>query len=284
MLPTNSSQACTAAVTELTYQPQSFSAEVVFYTKDEWTRLFKKLRAAVSDPDSSKEAKEIFKALYGTPHPPDTAKLNSKLDNAVRTGRKEFNAATADELMSHLAVYIDSAVRSDSKDVILYWPLVKVVRIKGPFMCLQGGLRLVDLPGSNDRFDYPCFTLSRTLWPLTAVSLCVFSNKAREDVAKKYFKMAQYLWILAPIKRAASSKTASILVSDALNKRFRREMLLAGLLSNLSVVATCADEVNASEVVRNLGITDLNPNNPDDEIAIARRRVRCGPEACGGFL
>ncbi len=31
-----------------------------------------------------------------------------------------------------------------------FWPIVKTVRIRGPFQALRSGAKLVDLPGIND--------------------------------------------------------------------------------------------------------------------------------------
>lgn len=77
--------------------------------------------------------------------------------------------------------------------------------------------------------------------------------------------------ISAPIKRAADSKTVSLLVGDALNRKFRRQMLMDGLLSSMAIIATCSDDINPGEIIRTLELDPTEYENAEDFVLANRR-------------
>jgi hypothetical protein len=65
-----------------------------------------------------------------------------------------------------------------------FWPLIKQVKIRIKAEALSTGAVLCDLPGVAD------------------------ANAARSSIAKDYMKLANCIWVLAPIHRAVDDKTA----------------------------------------------------------------------------
>lgn len=121
-----------------------------------------------------------------------------------------------------------AAAKNDS--IKAYWPLIKVIRIFVKHEILESGLVIVDLPGVQD------------------------SNAAREEVAQDYMQNCSGLFMISPITRAVSDKTAK----ELLGERFRRQMKMdCGYINNVvTFVATKTDDISVTEAVFELGLEE----------------------------
>lgn len=197
LLPTNCMRACTAVVTEISfnYKNDRYRAEIEFISRDEWRKelelLYQELldangnvaREATMNEDSEAGiAYAKMKAVY--PH------LTREDMSAISMGRlmdhsnakvlgttQDFESTDALSFYQRLQQYVDSREKSrggPEKDSVgpsrEYWPLIKVVRLYVRAAALKTGAVIVDLPGVHD------------------------SNQARAAVAQKYMKQCTGLW------------------------------------------------------------------------------------------
>jgi len=102
------------------------------------------------------------------------------------------------------------------------WPLIRVVKLTGPWPVLESGACLVDLPGVRD------------------------ANAARAKVSQDYLQHCHQLWIVAPIQRAVDDGTAK----DLMGEQFKRRLLMDGKYGKLAFVCTQTDDCEATEILR----------------------------------
>eukprot|EP00873_Tetraselmis_striata_P009523 jgi/Tetstr1/429787/TSEL_019654.t1 len=84
------------------------------------------------------------------------------------------------DLRLAVEAYVDSTNVTSSGAL---WPLVKSVKLRGPWEALAGGAVLVDAPGVQD------------------------DNSARDAVVKSYLRSAHAVWLVSNIRRAVNDKT-----------------------------------------------------------------------------
>jgi GTPase SAR1 family protein len=267
VLPTNSSAGCTAAATELVYRPHGYQVSVQFMDK----QTFNILRMALIRQyklEKSQKARDFIRAVWGDVDLASSGKaeLQTPTDFEPLLGTtKTFAFASIQQARACVAKYVDSTdtgvavqfaaalapvapskhttrstsasasgtpkVAAKRKHEPKLWPIVKILKIEGPWKILSGGVKLVDLPGSGDY------------------------NKARQDAADDFMTKCKHLWICSNIKRAATNAQVADLLG--MSKRAKQEALMRGLLASACVVATQADDVNEAEVRRNLGLADM---------------------------
>jgi hypothetical protein len=116
----------------------------------------------------------------------------------------------------------DYVYRKGNGNLPQTWPLIRKVRIAGPWDVLSTGACLVDLPGVKD------------------------ANAARAKVAETYIQNCSMIWIVASIKRAVDDGTAKELMGE----QFKRRLLMDGQYGNISFICTQTDDVEASETMR----------------------------------
>lgn len=186
LVPTNCMRACTAVITEISYneserEDQKYCAEIHFISKNDW---IKELRVMLTDITDGQD-------VLGTEH------ANSESDTAVAYHKmravypflksEELNKGKFDinELVAHPSVkdllgtikqltssnskkfmglvkqFIDSKEKGgggeNKPDEMEYWPLIKVVKVFIRSPILRSGLVLVDLVGD---FDIPIWLRS----------------------------------------------------------------------------------------------------------------------------
>lgn len=171
LVPTSGMRACTAVITEISYNNSNhpherYRAEVQFISADEWKHelhvLLDELR---TNPGSSGDLHEGEvgvayskpKAVYpgitkddllGEKYTPESLAEYTSI-KGVLGSRVEISVRTADELSGYLQKYIDSMDSNPNGECegspMEYWPLVKVVNIFVKSPVLESGLVLVDL-------------------------------------------------------------------------------------------------------------------------------------------
>lgn len=172
LVPTSGMRACTATVTEISYNhsddpSELYRAEVEFVSPEEWSRELisllddlidsdGKLSGECNDPDTDAGlAYSKIKAVYPSMTkeqivrcPGDLlAMAQEPLVYEVLGRVKRLRATSSADLYNGLQQYIDSKSKTSSQ--MEYWPLVKVVRIYCKAPALSTGVVLVDLPGKH---------------------------------------------------------------------------------------------------------------------------------------
>lgn len=249
LLPTNGMRACTAVITEVSWNDiedpeQAYRAEVEFVSPDEWDSELKLMYAEILDDngqlipswrDKTTEAGIAYdkvEALY--PEMTQDMILKSKPKDLVEheaiakllgtTSKLAYRTAQA--LYSNLTKVIDSKEKTgmQKKRSMALWPIIRVVRIFVRANALSTGVVLVDLPGTAD------------------------SNAARSAVANKYMAECTSVWVVARITRAVDDKEAK----NLLGRSSRIQMKMDGAYSHLTFVATQTDGIDIQETIDSL--------------------------------
>lgn len=250
LVPTSCMRACTAVVTEISYNNGStaYRAVIEFISPQEWRNELELLindivsngRVTNDYDDDNTQAGIAFAKIQAVyPHLNrenlSAAVVDELLDSddikAVVGTKIEFNAPTAKEIHSNIQKYVDSGDKM-AKDFadhgpqatstlaeIAYWPLIRVVHIYTKSSVLESGSVLVDLPGVAD------------------------SNEARAAIAQRYLQNCASLCIVAPIIRAVDDKSARHL----LNESFKRQLWRDGTLQRLTFICSKTDEISITE-------------------------------------
>ncbi|KAH8691825.1 hypothetical protein BGW36DRAFT_437369 [Talaromyces proteolyticus] len=245
LVPTNCMRACTAVVTEISYNHEEtpYRAEIEFITANDWAKelqilldellgvggillvtiAYAKIKAVY--PSYTKNQLENSTISKLIEHP-NVQKVLGRVESVVETNSKQF--------YKNLQTYVDSrekmAQEKDTTDQPLLdmevWPLIKVVRIYVKATALSTGAVIVDLPGVHD------------------------SNPARAAVSKSYLKQCTGLWIVAPITRAVDDKAAKYLLGGG----FKRQLKMDGGLNSITFICSKTDDISLLECQECLGL------------------------------
>jgi len=242
LIPTHCMRACTAVVTEISWNDQEgllYRAAIEFVSQAEWRKELDLLLSdvegaagSIHDEDSeSGIAYSKIKAVYPHIMPQDLAKVSvEQLMQEERVAEVlghniELERESALALYNVMKGYIDSKEKTPNSQVganaeIEFWPMIRRVSISTKAPVLATGCVLVDLPGVAD------------------------SNAARAVVARKYIQNCAALWVVAPIIRAVDDKSARYLLGEG----FKRQLQRDGTLSRMTFVCSKTDEIVLSEV------------------------------------
>lgn len=240
LLATSSSEACTSAITEVAFSESSFSARVEFITRDQWETELGQLELEIadarqrsgSDEDGqtdlgvSKVAKNKLASLYGTDRADEYERTLDRsilveppeLADAFDTGSATFSEPDMSKFGATLSLYVASEH--------MFWPIVKKVRVDGPFRHLQDGAVLVDLPGLND------------------------PNAAREAATREHLKAAQFVWVVFNMKRALTRDIYEFLTEGDLLRR----LYMDGRVGQISFVGTHSDGIDFDVDIERYGL------------------------------
>lgn len=280
LLPTNCMRACTAVVTEISYNSKNdlYRAEIEFISQAEWrkelTVLFQELldshgnisREAVLNEDSEAGiAYAKLRAVY--PHlTKDTMAtatperlMEHKNANVLGTV-KDIEYDNAPDFYQALQRFVDSKEKvrkpvpgknpfeAKSTQTVEYWPLIKVVRLYVKSPALETGAVIVDLPGVHD------------------------SNQARAAVAQRYMKECTGLWIVAPINRAVDDKSAKTLLGET----FKRQLKIDGAYNSVTFICSKTDDISITEAADSLQLDETLQAAYDkiQELTEARKEVQ----------
>lgn len=255
LVPTNCMRACTAVVTEISYNESSvasslYRAEIEFIQPDDWRReltvLFKEvfdktggISQEAMNPDT--DAGVAYAKIRAVYHKYTRAMLQSStIEQLMDVPTIKPILGTVTRIISsdcasfyqRLQHYVDSQQKpSDdgdkskrSKRGLQWWPLIKVVRIYTKADALSTGAVIVDLPGVHD------------------------SNAARAAVAENYIKECTGLWIVAPISRAVDDKAAKHLLGTT----FKRQLKYDGSYSAVTFICSKTDDISRTEATDSL--------------------------------
>ncbi|OCL10223.1 hypothetical protein AOQ84DRAFT_387654 [Glonium stellatum] len=261
LVPTNCMRACTAVVTEMSWNDSKkrnskYRAEIEFITRQDWEKELDTLLKDLLDSNGevSRECRDQdsesgiawakFKAVY----PQKTKEMLAKSDvkslmqdksllNILGTTKK-ISEADPEPFYRRLQTYVDSKEKVTGKEPkekkkkekrkMEFWPLIKVVKIYAKSPALSTGAVIVDLPGVHD------------------------SNAARAAVAQGYMKQCTGLWIVAPINRAVDDKAAKSLLGES----FKRQLKYDGTYSNVTFICSKTDDISITEASDSLGLNE----------------------------
>ena len=260
LLPTNCMRACTAVITEISYNYDStaYSAEIEFISDRDWRleleTLFKDLldgsgnvsRDCTNEDNEAGIAYAKIKAVYPKLTRDDISK--SSVEDLIQHGNvsrllgSSRSIKDTDPMMFYkkLQSFVDSKEKTtksekDKSDKekkkpreMEFWPLIKVVRLYIRAPALSTGAVIVDLPGVHD------------------------SNQARAAVAQNYMKQCTGLWICAPINRAVDDKAAKSLLGET----FKRQLKMDGGFSTVTFICSKTDDISLMEAQDSLGIEE----------------------------
>ncbi|KUI59553.1 Nuclear GTPase SLIP-GC [Cytospora mali] len=231
LLTTSGFRACTAVITEISYNEDDWASELKLLFND----LVEDKQLASAHIDAKTEAGIAYakiRAVYPDLAPemlvkskPEQLANRDTVSNALGKTR-EIACSNPCDLHKTLQVYLDSKDKatkggSGSSQDMAFWPLIKVVRVYCKAEALSTGLVLVDLPGIQD------------------------ANVARSAIASKYMSECSAVWVTAPIKRAVDNKSAK----DLLGRGSRLQLKLDGIYSNVTFICTMTDDIQLSESV-----------------------------------
>ena len=255
LVPTNCMRACTAVVTEISYNhgEKPYHAQIEFISPADWEKELRTLFQDLLDGDGKVSrdcanedtdagiAYAKIKAVYPRKTKEDIA--NSSIQTMLREVShvlgKSRNIHETDSLVFYkkLQSFVDSKEKStgnkekDKKTErreMEFWPLIRVVRIYVKSRALATGAVIVDLPGVHD------------------------ANAARAAVAEGYMKQCTGLWIVAPINRAVDDKAAKSLLGES----FKRQLKMDGGFNSVTFICSKTDDISLEEAQDSLGLSD----------------------------
>ncbi|MCJ1479498.1 hypothetical protein MMC13_008184 [Lambiella insularis] len=257
LVPTNTMRACTAVVTELSYNHENdgYRAEIEFITVTDWEKeleiLFQDLldddgkvsRDCTNEDCDAGVAYAKIKAVYPKKTKEDISNSNVQqmlrdVSHVLGTTRK-IKEQDALKFYIHLRRFVDSKEKATGKKdkekksepkEMEFWPLIKVVRIFVRSPALETGAVIVDLPGVHD------------------------ANAARAAVAESYMKQCTGLWIVAPIIRAVDDKAAKNLLGES----FKRQLKMDGGFNSVKFICSKTDDISLTEASDSVGLDDQN--------------------------
>jgi ribosomal protein S18 len=233
LLPVSNMRACTAAISEVSYgESGSYEAGIDFISRESWQHEVDMLLQDISDETAVREAsdhdaqggdavrvsraaKDKLKVVYGLDDETFTRPLDFRqlkeppgIAEAMDRGTISFADTDLEAFRKKVKLYLDSKEQ--------YWPVVKTVRIRGPFDSLICGAKLVDLPGIND------------------------PNEAREQVTKDYLKTCRFVWIVFSTKRVLTKDVKNLMQTDD----FARQVVMDGRQDALTLIGTHSDDID----------------------------------------
>lgn len=272
LVPTNCMRACTACVTEISYnyQEKPYVAEIEFIGTADWEKELKILFEDLLDGngnvsrDCSNEDTDAgvayakIKAVY--PHKTKEDIANSNIKTLLREvshildGKRDLEETDSLIFYKKLQGFVDSKEKSTGKKdkdgkkekkEREFWPLIKVVRLYVKSSALSTGAVIVDLPGVHD------------------------ANAARAAVAEGYMKQCTGLWIVAPINRAVDDKAAKSLLGES----FKRQLKMDGGFSSVSFICSKTDDISLTEAQDSLGLDEqMGPSWEEIDRLSAKRK------------
>ncbi|KAK4635549.1 Nuclear GTPase SLIP-GC [Fulvia fulva] len=282
LVPTNCMRACTAVVTEMSYNDSpnprmKYRAEIEFIRPEDWQKelhiLYKEIidesgniSREISNPESDAGvAYAKIRAVYHKLTKDDLTRTNphalmthKHVKNVLGQSRKIYES-DASAFYKRLQQYVDSKEKgtekldkngnvasNQGKRKFELWPLIKVVKIYTRADALSTGAVIVDLPGVHDM------------------------NAARAAVAEGYMKECTGLWILAPINRAVDDKAAKTLLGNT----FKRQLKFDGTYNAVTFICSKTDDISRTEAFDSLGIDTTELDTKMDEIASQRREIK----------
>lgn len=243
IVPTSGMRACTAVVTEISYNHDSkhqFKADIDFIEREVWEETIRRLIAEIVaqegtlafDRSTEKSDAGIAYAQVHAVYPWVTPEVLQNATASESEIEPFINNLMQDDCVQRLGttVLLESNVERDFEQALKpfidtggeIWPLLKVVRLYVDSEVLDSGVTLVDLPGTRD------------------------SNPARAAIADEYLVKCDQVWIVSPITRAVNDESAKKLLGTT----FRRQLQMDGGYSSVTYILSKSDDISVDESLR----------------------------------
>ncbi|KAK4698604.1 hypothetical protein P7C70_g7669, partial [Phenoliferia sp. Uapishka_3] len=271
LVPTNSSRACTAVVTEISYnyQDDGFRAEVEFLTVEEWRAELVHLRRDLINEETGKcftsvdgateavTAWHCIHALYPQLHQNDEPVSQSPLlSHSYLIGPITF--VTLLRLYSFAQHSVDQLLQlldlGDQKS-----PLGTTIHLSAATssdMGQQLGQYIDSKEHDVEAVEFwPIIKRVKLFVKADALSTgsvivdlpgVAESNEARGKIARGYQKKAKMTWIVAPQTRAGDEKIAN----DLFDASLTRQLQMDGVFDRVTFITTKADDFSKEHVFR----------------------------------
>ncbi|KAF4421353.1 Nuclear GTPase SLIP-GC [Colletotrichum fructicola] len=267
LLPTNCMRACTACVTEISYNDDDddenpFKAEIDFVSPDEWIREIKTFLDDVAaknaagnlnldDEDDNEEVEsndsdegQDEKDLGGDDTDrsvPKARAVYANMDNEV------LLESSVHDLMRHPNVHGVLGMTQTFK-------AQKAEELREMIECY---IDSTDKDDVDAVAKWPLVKAVRIFTKAEALSNGVTiadlpgthdADAARSSMAREYMRSCAGIWIVAPIDRAVDNKAARDLMSD----NFKCQLNLDGSFSSVTFICSKTDHINLNDAVKNL--------------------------------
>ena len=156
------------------------STDYVYHQLAHNTRVKNLLTATTPGQDYNSIIVQAGEVVPGSEDAKELIKGHGQMKSKMKGKKKKW----AQEFRKQINSYV---YRMGNGDQPQTWPLIRKVKLRGPWSVLSTGAVLVDLPGVRD------------------------SNAARAKVAESYLQNCNQIAIVAPIKRAG--KICSLLIT-----------------------------------------------------------------------
>ncbi|KAL8853713.1 MAG: hypothetical protein Q9221_001524 [Calogaya cf. arnoldii] len=200
LVPTNCMRACTAVVTEISYnyEEQPYCAEIEFITAEEWAKELKVLFNDLLDGEGN-----VSRECTNEDSDAGVAYAKIKAVYPQKT-REDISRSSIDRMLQEVSAILGARRNIKETDSLMFYKKLQ---------------SLVDSKekstGKKDK-DGKKAKKERELWPLIRVVRLVHdANAARAAVAEGYMKQCTGLWIVAPINRAVDDKAAKSLLGES---------------------------------------------------------------------
>ncbi|KAG8526802.1 uncharacterized protein KY384_008231 [Bacidia gigantensis] len=284
LVPTNCMRACTACVTEISFnheEAQLYKADIEFISAGDWEKELKVLFQDLLDGDGKVSrdctnedsdagiAYAKIKAVYPQKTKEDIA--NSSVALLIRevanTLGSTRNIKEQDSLLFYkkLQSFVDSkekAVGKKDKDGKKpkrereLWPLIRVVRLYVRSPALSTGAVIVDLPGVHDSNQARAAVAESYMKQCTGMLEALINGLlAVHLLVENLEKLIMHcigLWIVAPINRAVDDKAAKSLLGES----FKRQLKMDGGFSSVTFICSKTDDISLTEAQDSLGLDD----------------------------
>ncbi|THZ13554.1 hypothetical protein D6C91_07788 [Aureobasidium pullulans] len=290
LVPTNCMRACTAVVTEMSWNPSEeesskYRAEIEFIKPDEWQKelrvLFNEIfdgggniSREVSNPESQAGiAYAKIRAVYWRLTNDDLAASSIEKLMADRCVRgvlgttKYLKERYCDTFYKGLQHYVDSREKAGVKN-----------ETDDEDDSQSAGDKKKKKTRKREQEFWPLIKVVRLYVKADALSTGAVlvdlpgvadSNAARAAVAERYMKQCTGLWIVSPINRAVDDKAAK----NLLGSTFRRQLKYDGTYSAVTFICS------KTEATDSLDLGDEIDRLEDQLTAIDRRRREADKEA-----
>lgn len=219
ILPTSADIACTSSIIEICYG-KDYVVEVDVFSKEEWDEYYHNLIDLLDRGESMQEVHSILSSVFGSEKNWKN-QLPTQISKELSSTTKRFQVKDTAEIQKWLKIY---CATKDKEKGCQIWPIVKRVKIHGPFPILKEGLNFVDLPGLHD------------------------VNTAREKITKTYIQNARYLMVCSNYASLSSSPTIRDIIQISIANG-----------TKITFCVTMIDAINYSDVSSNHDLPDADP-------------------------
>jgi uncharacterized protein YlxW (UPF0749 family) len=279
LLPTNCMRACTAVVTEVSWNSSEnlaskYRAKIEFITPDDWTKEFTIISNDLLADNGKvcREASDLntdagiawakFHAVYprisrDSLDRQTLTDLMAESELKVLGTTKTIEAAEPADFYRELQKYVDSrqkANRGKAKKRKAYTMEIRKRRSKKR----EHGQKTQKRSHRSMEF-WPLIKVVKIYTKAQALSTGTVivdlpgvhdSNTARSAVAQRYMQQCTGLWIVAPITRAVDDKAAKTLLGES----FKMQLKYDGGFSGVTFICSKTDDISITEAIEALDI------------------------------